>query len=72
MIYRTCPYCGAALDPCEICDCREQRTESEARETKERELPGATNTEQLKVEQKSCELQSSASSLPKNERECQG
>lgn len=20
--YRTCPHCGAALDPCEACDCQ--------------------------------------------------
>ena len=34
--YRTCPYCGAALDPCEICDCQKQRSQSEARENAKR------------------------------------
>lgn len=23
--YRTCPYCGAALDPCERCDCQDKK-----------------------------------------------
>ena len=31
MMYRTCPHCGAALDPGERCDCRE-RTPNEPRE----------------------------------------
>lgn len=34
--YRTCPHCGAHLDPGEVCDCWE----------KEKGLPGAVNTEQ--------------------------
>lgn len=34
--YRTCPHCGANLDPGERCDCRE----------KGNGLPSATNTEQ--------------------------
>lgn len=38
--YHTCPYCGANLDPGERCDCRDE----------EKELPGATNTEQLQAE----------------------
>ena len=29
MSYRICPYCGAALDPGEICDCKRE-TESQA------------------------------------------
>ena len=37
--YRTCPYCGSHLDPCERCDC------------KERAAPGATNPWCGKVEQ---------------------
>lgn len=60
MIYRICPGCGAHLDPGERCDCQN-----------EKELPGATNTEQLRVEQKSDELNCFTLSLPKNERECQ-
>lgn len=31
--YRTCPYCGTALDPCERCDCMNpEQTENEQRE----------------------------------------
>lgn len=25
MSYKTCPYCGAHLDPGETCDCREEK-----------------------------------------------
>ena len=39
--YRTCPHCGAALDPGERCDCRE-RTESEARKCSEKSTPTTT------------------------------
>lgn len=39
--YRTCPLCGAALDPGERCDCRE----------KEEALAGAENTGEGKAEQ---------------------
>ncbi len=27
MSYRTCPYCGANLDPDEKCDCRKEEEE---------------------------------------------
>lgn len=29
MSYRTCPYCGANLDPDEKCDCREENEQEE-------------------------------------------
>lgn len=29
MNYKTCPYCGAHLDPGEQCDCRENEKEPE-------------------------------------------
>lgn len=66
--WRECPGCGVCLDPGEICDCQKQatkqgRSKDEARKTYEKELSGATNTEQLKAEQKSDEPLSSASSL---------
>ena len=28
MQYRTCPYCGANLDPCERCDCQDEKKEA--------------------------------------------
>lgn len=34
MGYKTCPYCGAHLDPDEACDCREEDTAT-PQETKE-------------------------------------
>lgn len=39
LYYRTCPYCGANLDPGEGCDCQ-----------KEEAAPDATNIESGKVE----------------------
>ena len=36
--YKPCPRCGAALDPGEICDCRDKET-----------APDATNIESGKV-----------------------
>ena len=39
--FRTCPHCGANLDPGEACDCQD----------KERAAQGAANTEDGKVEQ---------------------
>lgn len=39
--YKTCPHCGAHLDPGEVCDCRE----------KEKTLVSAANTDEGKVEQ---------------------
>lgn len=29
MYYNECPYCGANLDPCEKCDCRETEEKTE-------------------------------------------
>lgn len=39
--YRTCPHCGAALDPGEVCDCR----------AKEEAPAGAANTGEGGAEQ---------------------
>lgn len=41
MIYRTCPNCGAYLDPGEICDCRNE----------EKTPAGAANTDEGGAEQ---------------------
>ena len=38
--YRTCPWCGAALDPGEVCDCRDEK----------KTAPDATNIESGKGE----------------------
>lgn len=37
--YKTCPHCGAHLDPREVCECKEEAA------------PGATNTRDGKAEQ---------------------
>lgn len=37
--YKPCPLCGAALDPGEVCDCREEK----------KTAPDATNIESGKV-----------------------
>ena len=39
--YRTCPICGANLDPGEICDCQDKKEAAQ----------GATNTQDGMVEQ---------------------
>lgn len=47
--YRTCPDCGGNLDPGERCECQDKRkTAPSACRDKKEELPGATNTEQLR------------------------
>lgn len=43
MIYKTCPICGAALDPGERCDCRE-RSEKEPRKNREKPSSGIAST----------------------------
>ena len=58
--YRTCPDCGAALDPCEVCDCQDKK-----------EAAPVLQHRNGKAEQKSHELQSSALSLSKGEGKCQ-
>ena len=50
MIYRTCSYCGAALDPCERCDCQNEKETAQ----------GTANTRGGEAEQKVSETQCSA------------
>lgn len=59
-MYRICPYCGAALDPCEICDCQ----------SKEEAAPAATNNEDGKAEKMPTQ-HNSASILPETKEDCQ-
>lgn len=40
--YRTCPYCGASLDPGERCDCQDKKEAAQ----------GATNTQDGKEDQR--------------------
>lgn len=40
-MYRTCPYCGANLDPGERCDCQDQE-EQEDEENKKATMPAST------------------------------
>ena len=67
MIFRTCSFCGAALDPCERCDCRDT-AESKASENKEKAAPvqehrsGGVET--------GLQAQLSTSSLTKNKEDC--
>ena len=58
-MYRICPLCGAALDPGEQCDCRNEK-ESAA---------SATNADGGGVET-GMQTHISTSSLPKNEEDC--
>lgn len=53
--YRTCPHCGANLDPGEVCDCRD----------KERAAQGAANTKDGGAEQ----IDTAASTSIMNETE---
>lgn len=67
MIFRTCPVCGAALDPCERCDCRDG-TESETRGSKEKAAP-VQEHRSGRVET-GLQAQLSASSLHESGEEC--
>lgn len=57
--YRTCPHCGAALDPGEACDCR----------AKEGAPAGAANTGEGGAEQITTAV--SASIVHKDKEDCQ-
>ena len=65
--YRTCPNCGAALDPGERCDCQEG-TEGEARENRET-AASATNTDGGRVE-RDLRDHLSTSSLTETKEDC--
>ena len=58
--YKTCPECGAALDPGEICDC------------KEKAALDAANIRGGRVEQESGKLSYSAPIVSTEKGECQG
>ena len=57
--YRTCPICGAALDPCERCDCLDEKDAAAS----------ATNTDSGRVEM-GLQALFSISSLYENEEDC--
>ena len=72
MYYRTCPNCGAALDPGERCDCHEPSTNregatSEPARNQNKTAADATNIDDGRAEQKSDELQCSTSILSDEE-----
>ena len=46
--YRTCPHCGANLDPGEVCDCTLTQVCAEARETFPERFTGKTDREIVK------------------------
>ena len=43
--YKTCPHCGANLDPGEVCDCTLTQVCAEARETFPERFTGKTDRE---------------------------
>lgn len=57
--YRACPICGAALDPCERCDCLDEKDAAAS----------ATNTDSGRVEM-GLQALFSISSLYENEEDC--
>ena len=57
--YRKCPFCGAALDPCERCDCLDEKDAAAS----------ATNTDSSRVEM-GLQALFSISSLYENEEDC--
>ena len=57
--YKTCPHCGAALDPGEQCDCEENAALD------------AANIRDGRAEQESDKLIYSALIVPNEKRECQ-
>lgn len=57
--YRKCPFCGAALDPCEWCDCLDEKDAAAS----------ATNTDSGRVET-GLQALLSVSSLYENEEDC--
>ena len=46
MSYRTCPDCGAALDPGERCDCWEQPKSQAPGKKRKKKSPGQTGAEE--------------------------
>lgn len=57
--YRKCPFCGAALYPCERCDCLDEKDAAAS----------ATNTDSGRVEM-GLQALFSISSLYENEEDC--
>ena len=57
--YRKCPFCGADLDPCERCDCLDEKDAAAS----------ATNTDSGRVEM-GLQALFSISSLYENEEDC--
>ena len=57
--YRKCRFCGAALDPCERCDCLDEKDAAAS----------ATNTDSGRVEM-GLQALFSISSLYENEEDC--
>lgn len=69
--YRTCPICGAALDPGEVCgDCRDANREGTTSEQRDTAL-GATNTQSGKADKTVEKAVESASIISENQREKQ-
>ena len=64
MMYWTCPYCGANLDPGEHCDCRDPPTEGATAADKTESRPGCCNIQDGQAVKKA---HFTASSIPEME-----
>lgn len=62
--YKSCPWCGSALDPGEICtDCRDEQHKTStktAQKHKKKTALDATNIESGEADQKLCEPRSAS------------
>lgn len=66
--YRSCPICGALLDPGEVCDCRKENAEKCRNKKTD---PEAANNRIGKVEQTSSKLNYSIAIVQERKVACQ-
>lgn len=70
MAYRICPYCGAALDPGEICDCKRE-AESQAHGKKRKKKAAPVRQHQNGQEEKGLPTNFSTDILQNDREDCQ-
>ena len=71
MEYRICPYCGAALDPGERCDCKSE-AESQTPKKKRKKKTAPVLAHQSGRVEKGLPTNLSTTILRKNKEDCQG